>query len=493
MSMMGSNTYVNAHCHQREVEYRQNIHKQRLKGMQSISKSKNPFQKVQLDLDPPTKPAFLRENRSKKEQQAQRIREIEHDNHILLTKMADIMMPRRSDQLREFRPGVRLTPSGAPVIDNFVSTTNALASSTVGKGKDGKGGKKPQASSLGGLARKREMEKVITENLAMLDRINKSKTSYSKQRMNRDFADSRVYRNLCSVNTTAGHLPAPRPGHLPSLRPQSSPTNNGGGGRGAASPGRGGGGGSSDATTLLAFEKRTPLASSDGAVHNYIVKVFAYTSEENPLVQITLETRRDTSGSREGENAANGDSGPGREGGGETEGETNSGKGGDSGSGQAEGADGAEAQPTGSGEEGGDEATTREKQQEQKTQDGEEKKEEEEELPLLLTIKSAELKFFVPVARRQRFFQRDNMPELFDFLLSRLEVARLDDGQRFLHLSPCSTDERVVVGLEPIIVHRTTVEVPVRSMATDAAPTGACWLACLLGFLFGLRMLMHLY
>ena len=102
--------------------------------------------------------------------------------------------------------GVRLTPGGAPVVDNFISTTNVLPGSSMGrKGRKKKKGKQ-RGSTLGGLARKREMERIITENLAMLDRINRSKTSYSKRRLTREFADSRVYKSLCSVEQTAGFL-----------------------------------------------------------------------------------------------------------------------------------------------------------------------------------------------------------------------------------------------------------------------------------------------
>ena len=110
--MIGGNTFANRRCFQRDVEYRQKIHRRRLKNMKSISKSKNPFQKVKLDLDPPNKPAFLKENMSKKTHDRRRIQAIEHDNRILLKKMADIMMPRRSDRLQEFLPGMYVSVDG---------------------------------------------------------------------------------------------------------------------------------------------------------------------------------------------------------------------------------------------------------------------------------------------------------------------------------------------------------------------------------------------
>ena len=392
--------FANRRCYQRDVEYRQRVHKQRLKNMKSLSKSKNPFQKVKMDMDPPVKPHFLKKNMSKKIHDQQRIKAIEHDNRILLKKMADIMMPRKSNRLQEFLPGVRLTPGGAPVVDNFISTTNVLPGSNVGSGrrKKKKSKHKPNpTSTLGGLARKREMERIITENLAMLDRINRSKTSYSKTRLRKEFNDSRVRKSLCSVDQTAGFLLPKGATTLPRIRAQTSPSRSRHGG---------GGGSGGFETTTLAFEKTTQLAMSDGSMRDHVVKIYAETSERNPLVQVTIETRPDSVADNEA----------------------------------------------------------------QQSEDGGAATSDDEEAPLLLTITQAELKFFVPVARRQHFFARENMPELFDFLLSRLEVAELDSGEAFLHIAPCTDEERISIGMEPILVHRSVLEVPVRSMASSASP-----------------------
>ena len=67
----------------------------------------------------------------------------------------------------------------------------------------------------------------------------------------------------------------------------------------------------------------------------------------------------------------------------------------------------------------------------------------------------------------------NELAELFDYLLSRLEVAQLDSGEAFLHIAPCTEEERVSVGLEPIIVHRSVVEVPVLSVSSSAAAAAA--------------------
>lgn len=411
-------TFANRTCHQRDVEYRQRVHRQKLKNMKSMSKSKNQFHRMRMDLAPPTQPLFLKQNLSKKTHDNLRIKQIEHDNRILLKKMAEIMMPRKSDRLQEFLPGVRLTPGGAPVVDNFISTTNVLPGSNVGRR-----GKKKKKVTLGGLARKREMERIITENLAMLDRINRSKTSYSKRRLGREFNNSRVYKHLCSVEQTAGFLTkGARGDRLPKIRA-------------ATSPGRSRGNRDQSAeTTTLAFEKSTTLKISDGSVGDFIVKVFAVTSERNPLIQVTIEARPDSSGAAKAE-------------------------------------DNDAPKPNEDSEEGEEKEEAEENTSEPAAAQ-DENPVEDEDVPLLLTIQNAELKFFVPVGRRRHLFARENMPELFDHLLSKLEVAQLDDGDSFLHIAPCTDAERVSIGLDPIIVHRTTVDIPVRSMAEGAPPTG---------------------
>lgn len=388
--------------------------------MKSISKSKNPFQKVKLDLSPPNKPKFLKKNMSKKIHEQRRIQAIEHDNRILLKKMADIMMPRKSHRLQEFLPGVRLTPGGAPVVDNFVSST-----------KKRKGKKKNH--TLGGLARKREMERIINENLAMLDRINKSKTSYSKRRLGREFANSRVYKNLCSVENTAGFLS--KGSKLPNIRAQTSPGRSRSGlrsrgglrSRSGSAPGSDGRGAE---TTTLAFEKQASLSVSDGSAKDFMVKIYAETSARNPLVQVTIETRPVPEEQDQAQDQPEDTSSPEQD---------------------------DAARPSGGGSEGDG--------------DGGGESDSANEC-LVLTITSNELKFFVPVSRRQQFFARENMPELFDFLLSRVEVAKLDDGASFLHIAPCSDEERVSIGLEPIIVHRSVAEVPEKPMSESTEPSG---------------------
>ena len=51
----------------------------------------------------------------------------------------------------------------------------------------------------------------------------------------------------------------------------------------------------------------------------------------------------------------------------------------------------------------------------------------------------------------------------------------MDDGESFLHIAPCTDEERVSIGMEPIIVHRSVTEVRASAYACVlAAVLAAC-------------------
>jgi len=129
--------------------------------------------------------------------------QIERDNKLLLDKMARIMTAKREDTLAEFTPGFRITKNHIPILDNYTSLQSTYPGKAVPK------------NSLNFSLRRDRMERIISDNLVLLNRINDQKPHYKTKKFLKGYRDKgKKYRQLYSRNATAGHL---RPNTLPAL------------------------------------------------------------------------------------------------------------------------------------------------------------------------------------------------------------------------------------------------------------------------------------
>lgn len=146
---------------------------------------------------------FLKQDLNTKKIRQDRMEEIEHDNRLLLDKMARIMTAKREDTLAEFTPGFRITKNHIPILDNYTSLQSTYPGKAVPK------------NSLNFSLRRDRMERIIADNLVLLNRINDQKPHYKTKQYLKKYRDKDAkYRKLYSRNATAGHL---RSNSLPSL------------------------------------------------------------------------------------------------------------------------------------------------------------------------------------------------------------------------------------------------------------------------------------
>ena len=94
----------------------------------------------------------------------------------------------------EYLPGLRINSSQVPMVDNYLSTATTLP------------GKAVLIPSLNREARRRSYDRIMTENVAILERITSKKANYSVAKWERDRAQQETYLANISQDLTAGYL-----------------------------------------------------------------------------------------------------------------------------------------------------------------------------------------------------------------------------------------------------------------------------------------------
>merc|ERR1719198_375798 len=150
---------------------------------------------VGFDPHRPKHLVFLKQDLNTKKIRQDRMEEIERDNRLLLDKMARIMTAKREDALAEFTPGYRLMITHVPILDNYTSMQSSYPGKAVPK------------NSLNFSLRRDRMERIIADNLVLLNRINDQKPHYKTKRYLKKYRENdKKYRQIFSKNATAGHL-----------------------------------------------------------------------------------------------------------------------------------------------------------------------------------------------------------------------------------------------------------------------------------------------
>ena len=152
--------YPNKLCYQREVERNQKIHARRLKNMKSTNKTNS---RKLMDNRPPKQFKHLKVNLKKRQLEEERYFQIERDNKLLMQKMFAIMKQKPDPTASEYLPGIRISSSQVPMVDNYLSTHTNLP------------GKAVLIPSLNCEERRRLYDKIMTENVAILARITSKK------------------------------------------------------------------------------------------------------------------------------------------------------------------------------------------------------------------------------------------------------------------------------------------------------------------------------
>lgn len=176
--------HTNRLCHQRDVQRLRRIHREKLKHMKSTCKSHS---KCHMDNTAPTRYKHL-ELRLKKAQMDEDLqKKIQHENCLLISKMYTIMKSERPTDAVEYQPGVRLSKDHQPVVDCFLS---------------GKYATKPATGNI--ETRRRDFNRVMQENVAILKRIQNRKPTYSVGAWEED--RSQTERHLSNLSKTGWHL-----------------------------------------------------------------------------------------------------------------------------------------------------------------------------------------------------------------------------------------------------------------------------------------------
>eukprot|EP00741_Cyanophora_paradoxa_P020849 tig00021314_g20127.t1 len=157
-------------CYKRHQQRIYEEHRERLRTMRSTVHTNA---RITMDCSPPKYQAS-RVNLKKIRLQEERYAQIERENTILLEKMSKIMTtassPVKDDAHVEFAPGIRLNKHQVPVIDNYVSERSSYP------------GHAYPARSLNTEARKRELQKIMMENQALLRRLQTKEPFYSAEK-----------------------------------------------------------------------------------------------------------------------------------------------------------------------------------------------------------------------------------------------------------------------------------------------------------------------
>ena len=178
-----------------------------------------------------SKPHYSHVSRNAKRAQVEgeRHQAIERDNLLLLQKMTTLLSSGASSRAGsaassrrdptvgtwEFAPGVRLNRNQVPVIDHCVSPDPAMPQRGAAR----------LAESLNGGARRRELERITRENLAIVQRIQGRGAHYPRAAMHAHAAaHSRYLQQLRKETARPGFddRPPSRPGSVPARRPPAA-------------------------------------------------------------------------------------------------------------------------------------------------------------------------------------------------------------------------------------------------------------------------------
>ena len=190
----------------------------------------------------------VKANLKKAQLQDERYAEIEQENYQLLKKLSTILErshnPTRNT--REWGGGVRLTPNQTPVIDHCIAAKTDMFGAAI------------ESTSLNLRHRQEERERIAAENRALVRRIQMSRPTYDRYKLENDFREReewmrrRAFANARPISAAAAYRAAhggsrPASAHLAGrIRPMSAVA-----GRArpvsaaAARPSGGGGGGGS--------------------------------------------------------------------------------------------------------------------------------------------------------------------------------------------------------------------------------------------------------
>eukprot|EP00966_Prymnesium_polylepis_P059617 1382415-Prymnesium_polylepis.1 len=145
--------------------------------------------------------------------QDERFVEIERENRILLDKMSQLMVPTQhadpTEGTWEFSPGVRLNRFQVPVTDHGISHSPARPQFGQAQIKD----------SLNGGFRRRELERITSENRGIVSRIQSQVTAYPNEEWSEHSRRHDRYMSLCSRPTVGSGVGFGLPNYiLPPVR-----------------------------------------------------------------------------------------------------------------------------------------------------------------------------------------------------------------------------------------------------------------------------------
>jgi hypothetical protein len=177
--------------------------------------------KSQIDNTAPPRQRHLRKNAKKAQMEKERRERINHENRLLLNKMAAIVHPptgnvNRNATSTTYKPGLRLSRNQVPVVDNWNPSANSYK------------------KSMNIESRRRELEKVTAENYGILQRIQAQKAFYNTEGLRKDWKDNKAYGKNVRTFRKSPHFNPPTTGSInPSFqgqegrssvqRPHSSP------------------------------------------------------------------------------------------------------------------------------------------------------------------------------------------------------------------------------------------------------------------------------
>ncbi|KOO24580.1 hypothetical protein Ctob_007067 [Chrysochromulina tobinii] len=159
----------------------------------------------------------VQQNLKRQQVQSERYDTIEHENRLLLDKMSQLMAPGSSvlDPTAgtwEFSPGVRLNRFQIPVIDHSISTQPTFPQRGSAR--------EPESLNLG--LRRRELERITSENRGIVLRIQGRGSQFDRNEWPRRSAE--LDRQLLLLRRPATSLDLPSPPVVPVGDPRAEAT-----------------------------------------------------------------------------------------------------------------------------------------------------------------------------------------------------------------------------------------------------------------------------
>ena len=149
-----ANPCSNKYLYSKQIEHRQNIHRERLKNM-----------KPAIDNKPPKKPSHLTSNKKREQMMEERFTRIERENRLLLEKMSHILSKKTLDNSQNYKP----------------------------------------VRSLNKSYRKRELQRITLENQEILRRIQQREPNYNHAQWEEDRRQHERYmKNICEYPRVIG-------------------------------------------------------------------------------------------------------------------------------------------------------------------------------------------------------------------------------------------------------------------------------------------------